>query len=57
VATYTLKQPQKNQSVSERLIAAAQEVPRLGYRRMSAWLALGESHVRRMWRALQLNSD
>jgi hypothetical protein len=57
VATYTLKQPQKNRSVSERLIAAAQEVPRLGYRRMSAWLALGESHVRRMWRALQLNSD
>jgi putative transposase len=34
---------------------AAQEVPRFGYRRMSAWLALGESRVRRMWRALQLN--
>jgi len=36
-------------------MAAAQEVPRFGYRRMSAWLALSESRVRRMWRALQLN--
>ena len=36
-------------------MAAAQEVPRFGYRRMSAWLAMGESRVRRMWRALQLN--
>ncbi len=36
-------------------MAAVQEVPRFGYRRMSAWLALGESRVRRMWRALQLN--
>ncbi len=36
-------------------MAAAQEVPRFAYRRMSAWLALGESRVRRMWRALQLN--
>ncbi|RQS01522.1 IS3 family transposase, partial [Burkholderia sp. Bp9002] len=25
------------------------------YRRMSAWLALGESRVRRMWRTLRLN--
>ncbi|MGT0191455.1 IS3 family transposase [Burkholderia pyrrocinia] len=55
VATYTLKQPEKDRSLGERLIAAAQEVPRFGYRRMSAWLALGESRVRRMWRALQLN--
>lgn len=28
VATYTLKQPQKDRSVGERLIAATQEVPR-----------------------------
>ncbi|WP_156440146.1 IS3 family transposase [Burkholderia savannae] len=55
VATYTLKQPEKDRNLGERLIAAAQEVPRFGYRRMSAWLALGESRVRRMWRALQLN--
>lgn len=25
------------------------------YRRMSAWLAMGESRVRRMWRALPIN--
>lgn len=55
VATYALKQPQKDRSVGERLIAAAQEVPHLGYRRISAWLALGKPRVRRMWRALQLN--
>ncbi|WP_155632651.1 IS3 family transposase [Burkholderia cepacia] len=55
VATYTLKQPEKDRSLGERLMAAAQEVPRFGYRRMSAWLALSESRVRRMWRTLQLN--
>jgi len=46
VATYTLKQPEKDRSVGEQLMAAAQEVLRFGYRRMSAWLALGESRVR-----------
>ncbi|WDD90348.1 IS3 family transposase (plasmid) [Burkholderia sp. FERM BP-3421] len=55
VATYTLKQPEKDRSLGEQLMAAAQEVPRFGYRRMSAWLAMGESRVRRMWRALLLN--
>lgn len=55
VATNTLKEPQKDRSLGEQLIAAAQEVPRFGYRRISAWLALGESRVRRMWRALQLD--
>lgn len=49
VATYTLKQPEKDRSLGEQLMAAAQELPRFGYRRMSAWLALGESRVRRMW--------
>ena len=46
VATYTLKQPEKDRSLGERLMAAAHEVPRFGYRRMSAWLALSESRVR-----------
>ena len=55
MGTYTLKQPEKDRSLGEQLMAAAQEVPRFGYWRMSAWLALGESRVRRMWRALQLN--
>nr|WP_175997459.1 hypothetical protein [Burkholderia stabilis] len=30
---------------------AEQEVPRFGYCRMSAWLALSESRARRMWSA------
>ena len=55
VATYTLMQPDKDRCLGEQLIATTQEVPRFGYRRMSAWLALGESRVQRMWRALQLN--
>ncbi len=55
MATYTLKQPEKGRSLGEQLMAASQEVPRFGYRRMSVWLAMGESRVRRMWRALQLN--
>ncbi|KVS57702.1 integrase [Burkholderia cepacia] len=55
MATYTLKQLEKDRSLGVQLMAAAQEVPRFGYRRMSARLALGESRVRRMWRALRLN--
>ncbi|VWC32146.1 transposase B [Burkholderia lata] len=55
VATYTLNQPRKDRRRGEQLISVAQEVPRFGYRRMSPWLALGESRVRRIWRALQLN--
>ncbi|ODN27101.1 integrase [Burkholderia contaminans] len=48
VAIYTLKQPEKDRRLGEQLIAAEQEAPRFGYRRMSTWLALGESRVRRM---------
>jgi len=55
VATYAFKQPEKDWSVGERLIAASQEVPRFGYRRIPAWLSLGESRVRGLWRALKLN--
>jgi len=40
VATYTLNQPEKDRSLRERLMAAAQAMPRLRYRRMSAGLAL-----------------
>ena len=50
-----LKQPEKDRSLGERLIAASQEVPRFGYRRIAAWLSLGESCVRRLWRDLKLN--
>ncbi len=55
VACYALKQPCKDRAVGGRLIAASQDVPRFGYRRMAAWLSLSESQVRRMWRSLGLN--
>lgn len=55
VAMYALRQPDKDRSLSERLVAASQEVPRFGYRRMAAWLSLGEARVRRQWRALGLS--
>lgn len=45
VATYTLKQPKQDRSLGERLIGAAQEVPRFGYRRMSPGRHWGESRV------------
>ncbi len=49
VATYALKQSEKDRRLGERPLAASPEVPRFGYRRMAAWLAMGESRVRRMW--------
>ncbi len=52
VATYELRQPEKDRHLSERLLAASPQVPRFGYRRMAAWLAMGVSRVRRMWRTL-----
>ena len=55
VTSYVLKQPEKDQAMGDRLIAASQDVPRFGYRRMAAWLSLSESRVRRMWRTLGLN--
>jgi transposase InsO family protein len=55
VACYALRQPEKDRVLGDRLIRASQEVPRFGYRRMAAWVALGESRVRRMWRRLELN--
>jgi transposase InsO family protein len=55
VACYRLRQPAKDRAVGTRLLSASQEVPRFGYRRMAAWLGLGESQVRRMWRTLGLN--
>ncbi len=55
VPAYKPKQPKKDRLLGEQLIAASQEVPRFGYRRISAWLSLGESRVRRLWRALKLS--
>ena len=55
VACYRLRQPAKDRALGTRLLSASQEVPRFGYRRMAAWVGLGESKVRRLWRALGLN--
>jgi putative transposase len=55
VACNRLRQPAKGRAVGTRLLSASQEVPRFGYRRMAAWVGLGESQVRRMWRTLGLN--
>ena len=55
ICSYTPTQPEKDRVVAEKLLAASPQVPRFGYRRMAAWLALGEARVRRQWRALGLN--
>jgi transposase InsO family protein len=55
IACYALRQPDKDRVLGDRLIRASQEVPRFGYRRMAAWVALSESRVRRVWRQLGLN--
>lgn len=38
----------------EQLMTATQRFPRFGYRRMAAWLDLGETRTRRLWRTLKL---
>lgn len=55
VAGYTLRQPAKDQCLAEQLLAASPQVPRFGYRRMAAWLDVGQSRTRRLWRSLALN--
>lgn len=54
VACYRLRQPLKDQPVGEQLIETSQRFPRFGYRRAAAWLQLGETRTRRLWRALGL---
>lgn len=55
VAGYTPTQAAKDKAVADQLLAASPQVPRFGYRRMAAWLDLGEARVRRLWRELGLN--
>lgn len=54
ITGYELKQPQKDASVIERMVETSQRFPRFGYRRMAAWLQLGETRTRRLWRQLGL---
>jgi transposase InsO family protein len=55
VTSYAPTQAAKDKAVADRLLAASPQVPRFGYRRMAAWLDLGEARVRRLWRELGLN--
>lgn len=55
VAHYAPTQLGKDQSLAARLVANSPQVPRFGYRRMAAWLNVGEARVRRLWRSLGLN--
>lgn len=55
VACYAPVQPAKDRALGERLMATSMELPRFGYRRAAAWLGLGDSRVRRVWRHLGLN--
>lgn len=54
IAGYALRQPSKDRDLAERLLGASSQVPRFGYRRMAAWLDVGEARVRRLWRSLGL---
>ena len=55
VSSYALRQPGKDQALGTRLMDATQDVPRFGYRRMAAWLDVGEARVRRLWCSLGLH--
>ena len=54
ISSYALRQAAKDKLLAGRLLAASPQVPRFGYRRMAAWLDLGEARVRRLWRQLGL---
>ena len=54
VACYQLRQPEKDRPLGEQLMATSQRFPRFGYRRAAAWLSLGETRTRRLWRLLGL---
>lgn len=55
VASYSLRQPDKDKVMGEQLLMASQQLPRFGYRRMAAWLRLSDARVRRVWRELGLH--
>ena len=55
ISSYVPQQPEKDQAMTEKLMAASTQHPRFGYRRMAAWLDVGQAKVRRLWRELGLN--
>lgn len=54
VASYELRQPKKDALAVQQMIEASQRFPRCGYRRMAAWLRIGETRTRRLWREIGL---
>ncbi len=54
IACYRLRQPEKDRPTAEQLMTTSQRFPRFGYRRAAAWLRLGETQTRRLWRTLGL---
>jgi len=53
-ACYRLRQPEKDRATGAQLMGTSQRYPRFGYRRAAAWLGLGETRTRRLWRQLSL---
>lgn len=54
VACYRLRQPAKDHATTDQLVSTSQHFPRFGYRRAAAWLQLGETRTRRLWKQLGL---
>jgi transposase InsO family protein len=54
VAGYELQRPKKDAPAIQQMMEASQRFPRFGYRRMAAWLRIGERRTRRLWRELGL---
>jgi transposase InsO family protein len=54
VACYRLRQPAKDRVTTDQLVTTSQRFPRFGYRRAAAWLQLGETRTRRLWKQMGL---
>lgn len=54
VACYRLRQPAKDSATTDQLVSTSQRFPRFGYRRAAAWLQLGETRTRRLWKQMGL---
>lgn len=54
VACYVLRRPEKDRPIAVQLMNTSQRFPRFGYRRAAAWLGLGETQTKRLWRQLGL---
>lgn len=55
VPHYALRQPAKDRTLTQQLLASVQQHPRFGYRRTAAWLDEGLCRVRRLWHQLGLS--